>query len=117
MLGAIYEFMTKAEIINEIVSKTGIEKALVQDAIETFLKSVKGNMIEGKNIYFRGFGSFILKKRARKVARNISKNTSIVIDEHFIPKFKPAKGFLDKVKKTDPAKIASNNKKGRRPMA
>ena len=96
--------MTKADIINEIVSKTSIEKNDVQSTIELFLKQIKSNMIEGKNIYFRGFGSFILKKRAKKIARNISKNTAMVIEEHYIPKFKPAKTFMDKVKKSDAVK-------------
>lgn len=96
--------MTKADIINEIVSKTSIEKNDVQSTIELFLKHIKSNMIEGKNIYFRGFGSFILKKRAKKIARNISKNTAMVIEEHYIPKFKPAKTFMDKVKKSDAVK-------------
>ncbi len=85
--------MTKAEVINEIVAKTGVEKAAVQQTIESFFKIVKASMIEGNNIYFRGFGSFVLKKRARKVARNISKNTAMIIDEHYIPRFKPAKVF------------------------
>jgi DNA-binding protein HU-beta len=96
--------MTKAEVINEIVNKTGIGKAEVQQTIETFFKVMKNSMVEGKNVYFRGFGSFILKKRAKKVARNISKNTAIVIDEHYVPKFKPAKTFVDKVKKSDAVK-------------
>ncbi len=96
--------MTKAEVINEIVNKTGIGKAEVQQTIETFFKVMKNSMVEGKNVYFRGFGSFILKKRAQKVARNISKNTAIVIDEHYVPKFKPAKTFVDKVKKSEAVK-------------
>ena len=96
--------MTKAEIINEIVNKTNLDKNEVQTTVEAFLKSVRVNMVEGKNIYFRGFGSFILKKRAKKIARNISKNTAITIDEHYIPKFKPAKTFMDKVKKSDAVK-------------
>lgn len=96
--------MTKAEVINEIVNKTGIGKAEVQQTVETFFKVMKSSMVDGKNIYFRGFGSFILKKRAKKVARNISKNTAIVIDEHYVPKFKPAKTFVDKVKKSEAVK-------------
>ncbi|MCB9262732.1 MAG: integration host factor subunit beta [Flavobacteriales bacterium] len=90
--------MTKAEVINEIAEKTGIERAEVQQTVETFFKVVKSSMAEGNNLYFRGFGSFILKKRAKKVARNISKNTQITIPEHFIPKFKPAKTFVEKIK-------------------
>jgi DNA-binding protein HU-beta len=94
--------MTKAEIITEISEKTGIDKVIVSESLETFFKVMKNNMANGENIYFRGFGSFILKKRAQKVARNISKNTAIVIDEHFIPKFKPAKVFVDKIKTSIP---------------
>ena len=102
--------MTKAEVINEIVNKTGIGKAEVQQTIETFFKVMKTSMVDGKNVYFRGFGSFILKKRAKKVARNISKNTAMVIDEHYVPKFKPAKTFVEKVKKSDTVKKAMNQK-------
>ncbi len=90
--------MTKAEIISEIASKTGIEKIDVQETVETFFKVVKNSMSEGENVYVRGFGSFIVKKRAKKTARNISKNTAIIIPEHYIPSFKPAKVFLEKVK-------------------
>jgi DNA-binding protein HU-beta len=97
--------MTKADIVNNIVNKTGLDKTEVQNTIEAFLKQIKTNMIEGKNIYFRGFGSFILKKRAKKIARNISKNTAMVIEEHYIPKFKPSKTFLEKVKKSDMLKL------------
>lgn len=96
--------MTKAEVINEIVNRTGIGKAEVQQTVETFFKVMKTSMIEGNNVYFRGFGSFILKKRAKKIARNISKNTAMEIPAHFIPKFKPAKTFADKVKKSEAAK-------------
>ena len=96
--------MTKAEIITEISTKTGIEKAHVQEAVESFFKVVRTSMIEGKNVYFSGFGSFIIKMRAKKIARNISKNTAMVIDEHYIPSFKPAKTFVDKVKKSEAVK-------------
>src|SRR5688572_3756403 len=96
--------MTKAEIIAEISAKTGIDKVQVQEAVESFFKVVRTSMVEGKNVYFRGFGSFIVKKRAKKIARNISKNTAMVIDEHFIPSFKPAKTFVDKVKKSEAVK-------------
>ncbi|MBX7202824.1 MAG: integration host factor subunit beta [Bacteroidia bacterium] len=92
--------MTKAEIVAEIAEKTGIEKITVQAAVEAFMKSVKNNISQGNNVYLRGFGSFIVKKRAQKKGRNISKNTTIVIPEHFIPAFKPAKTFSDKVKKS-----------------
>ncbi|MBI1220983.1 MAG: integration host factor subunit beta [Bacteroidetes bacterium] len=96
--------MTKAEVINEIVNRTGIGKAEVQQTVETFFKVMKNSMVEGNNIYFRGFGSFVLKKRAKKIARNISKNTAMEIPAHYIPKFKPAKTFADKVKKSEATK-------------
>ncbi|WP_347157647.1 HU family DNA-binding protein [Pontibacter chitinilyticus] len=90
--------VTKAEVISEIADKTGIDKADVQATIEAFFKVVKDSMADGNNIYVRGFGSFVNKRRAKKVARNISKNTSIIIDEHFIPSFKPSKTFIQKIK-------------------
>jgi DNA-binding protein HU-beta len=90
--------MTKADIVNEISKKTGIEKVYVQKTIESFMETMKESMVKGNNVYLRGFGSFILKKRAKKIARNISKNTTIVIPEHFIPSFKPAKTFVNDVK-------------------
>jgi DNA-binding protein HU-beta len=90
--------MTKAEIVAEISSKTGIEKVAVQASVEAFMESVKGSLAKGENVYLRGFGSFIVKKRAKKTGRNISKNTTIIIPEHFIPAFKPAKTFIGKVK-------------------
>ncbi len=90
--------MTKAEVISEISQKTGIEKADVLTTVEAFFKVVKDSMTEGNNIYVRGFGSFVNKKRARKVARNISKNTSLIIEEHYIPSFKPSKTFVAKIK-------------------
>ncbi len=95
--------MTKAEVVNEIAEKTGIDKVMISESIESFFKIVKNNMAKGENLYFRGFGSFILKKRAQKVARNISKNTAMVIEAHFIPKFKPSKVFLEKIKKNVPS--------------
>ncbi|EMR00773.1 HU family DNA-binding protein [Cesiribacter andamanensis] len=91
--------MTKAEIIAEIAEQTGIDKADVQTTVEAFFDVVKESMASGQNIYVRGFGSFVNKKRARKIARNISQNTAMVIDEHFVPSFKPSKVFIDKVKK------------------
>jgi len=90
--------MTKADIVNDISKKTGIEKITVQKTVEAFMESVKGSLVKGNNVYLRGFGSFIVKKRAKKTARNISKNTTIIIPEHFIPAFKPAKVFVNKVK-------------------
>ncbi|NOZ47963.1 MAG: integration host factor subunit beta [Chlorobi bacterium] len=90
--------MTKADIVNEISKNTGIEKVTVQKTVEVFMETVKGSLVKGNNVYLRGFGSFIVKKRAEKTARNISKNTTIIIPEHFIPAFKPAKTFVNKVK-------------------
>lgn len=90
--------MTKADIINEISKNTGIEKITVQRTVEALMDSVKNSLGRGNNVYLRGFGSFVVKKRAQKTARNISKNTTIVIPEHFIPSFKPAKSFVEKVK-------------------
>ncbi|MBO5656099.1 MAG: integration host factor subunit beta [Rikenellaceae bacterium] len=90
--------MTKADIVNEIAKSTGVEKVLVQEIIEAFMESVKGSLIKQENVYLRGFGSFIIKKRAEKVARDILKNTTITIPAHNIPAFKPAKSFVAKVK-------------------
>ncbi len=99
--------MTKADVIAEIADKTGIDKAEVTNTLETFFSVVKDSLADGENIYVRGFGSFINKKRAKKVARNISKNTAMVIDEHFIPSFKPAKVFVEQVKGSDKAKATA----------
>ena len=90
--------MTKADIVNEIAKATGMEKVAVQKVVESFMENVKCSLSSNKNVYLRGFGSFIVKKRAKKTARNISKNTTIMIPEHFIPAFKPAKVFMAKVK-------------------
>lgn len=90
--------MTKAEVIAEIADKTGIDRGDVTATIEKFFEVVKDNMEEGESIYIRGFGSFVNKKRAKKVARNISKNTAIIIDEHFVPSFKPSKQFVKQIK-------------------
>lgn len=91
--------MTKAEIVTEIANKTGIEKKDVLNTIEAFMEVVKESLSNEENVYLRGFGSFIVKKRAQKTARNISKNTTIIIPEHNIPAFKPAKTFNISVKK------------------
>ncbi len=93
--------MTKADVISEIADKTGIDKGDVTASIEAFFSVVKGSMAEGKNIYVRGFGSFVNKKRAKKIARNISKNTAIVIDAHYVPSFKPSKVFVEKIKSSN----------------
>lgn len=91
--------MTKADIVSEISEKTGVDKSTALTVVEAFMESVKENMIGGNNVYLRGFGSFILKKRATKTARNISKNTTLIVPEHNIPAFKPAKTFATAVAK------------------
>lgn len=96
--------MTKADVINEIAEKTGVDKADVTASIEAFFSVIKNSMAGGQNIYIRGFGSFINKKRKRKIARNISRNTALVIEEHYIPSFKPAKIFINKIKSSDKVK-------------
>ncbi len=90
--------MTKAEIVTAIANKTGIEKVAVQASVEEFMNIVKNSLVKGDNVYLRGFGSFVIKKRAQKVGRNISKNTSVIIPAHNIPHFKPAKSWVNKVK-------------------
>ena len=90
--------MTKADIVSELAKSTGVEKVQVQAIVEAFMESIKTSLTQKNNVYLRGFGSFIVKKRAKKVARNISKNTTITIPEHNIPAFKPAKSFAAKVK-------------------
>ena len=90
--------MTKADIVNEISQKTGIEKIAIEKIVESFMRSVKESMIGGQNVYLRGFGSFIVKKRAQKKARDIGKNKEIVIPEHYVPSFKPSKKFANRVK-------------------
>jgi len=102
--------MTKADIISQISEQTGIDKSDVSTTMEAFFSVVKNNMAEGDNIYVRGFGSFVNKRRAKKVARNISKNTAIIIDEHYIPSFKPSKVFVEKIKRSDRVKNANVEK-------
>src|ERR1700704_4109099 len=90
--------MTKAELVAEISNKTGIEKTIALQTVEATMKVIKNTMAEGENVSLRGFGSFIVKRRAQKLGRIISKNTTIVIPAHNIPAFKPAKTFANKVK-------------------
>ena len=91
--------MTKADIINKIADETGIAKREVAATVEAFMEEIRVSMAENKeNVYLRGFGSFIVKHRAQKTARNISKNTTLVIDAHDFPAFKPAKSFIGKMK-------------------
>jgi len=96
--------LTKADVISEIADKTGIDKGDVSASIEAFFSVVKSSMAAGENIYVRGFGSFVNKKRAKKIARNISKNTAIVIDAHYVPSFKPSKVFVEKIKSSNKIK-------------
>ena len=93
-------------MVAAIAEKTGVQKVDVLVTLETFFKEVKSSLAEGENVYIRGFGSFVIKKRAEKVGRHIKRNEAIVIPEHFIPAFKPAKVFVEQVKdnvKTAPA--------------
>ena len=90
--------MRKADLINRIAEKTGIPKVDVLVTLETLFKEVKETLGEGENIYIRGFGSFITKKRAAKIGRNIKKNTAVEIPEHYIPAFKPSKEFIEQIK-------------------
>ena len=91
--------MTKADIVSEIAKTTGLDRANVLTTVEKFMDVVKDSLISGENVYLRGFGSFIIKVRSEKTARNISKNTTIIIPEHKIPAFKPAKVFMGEAKK------------------
>ena len=91
--------MTKADIISKIVEKTGLPKKDVATTVEAFMNEIRISMAEEReNVYLRGFGTFTVKHRAKKTARNISKNTTMVIDAHDIPAFKPAKSFIEKMK-------------------
>ena len=96
--------MRKSDLINNISDKTGIPKVDVLVTVETLIKEIKGNIAKGENIYIRGFGSFITKKRAAKIGRNIKKNIAVHIPEHYIPAFKPAKEFVAEVKKLQSVK-------------
>lgn len=90
--------MTKAEIVCEIAKQTGVEKQVVMQVVEGMMESIKNSMINGEEVFLRGFGSFIIKRRAEKMARNISKNTMIVIPAHNIPAFKPSRSFQEKIR-------------------
>lgn len=90
--------MTKAEIVAEIAQRTGLEKVNIQATVETFMEVVKDSLAKGNNVYLRGFGSFIIKRRAEKTGRNISRNTTVIIPAHNIPSFKPAKVFMSSIK-------------------
>ena len=90
--------MTKAEIVNEIVTQIGLDKVVVLAVVEATMETIKSSMAKGENIYLRGFGTFLLKKRAEKTGRNITKNTAIIIPAHMIPAFKPSKELVQQVK-------------------
>ena len=90
--------MRKLEIINKVSSKTGIDKGDIQESLEAILFTIKEALINGDSVYIRGFGTFSNKKRAKKIARNISTNTAIILDAHFVPRFKPSKIFTERVK-------------------
>ncbi len=90
--------MRKADLVTAISEKTGIAKVDVLVTLEQFFKEVKDTLTDGENVYIRGFGSFVVKKRAKKIGRHIKKNVAIEIPEHFIPSFKPAKVFVEQVK-------------------
>ena len=94
--------MTKAEIVANISKNTGLEKSEIQVIVDSFMGEIKSAMSSGNNVFLRGFGSFVVKKRARKTGRNIMKNVSIIIPAHNIPSFKPAKTFAEEVKKRVP---------------
>jgi DNA-binding protein HU-beta len=91
--------MTKADIVADIATETGLEKTEVLRAVEAFMGAIKTSLTRGNNVYLRGFGSFIVKERAQKTGRNISKKTTIIIPAHNIPSFKPSKTFVESVKK------------------
>lgn len=92
--------MTKSEIVNEIAVRTGLEKTVIADTLDNFFQVVKSSMVSGNNIYLRGFGTFELKNRKTKVARNIKRNTSLVVPEHYVARFKPSKEFGAQVKES-----------------
>ena len=102
--------MRKADLVAAISEKTGVPKVDVLVTLETFFQEVKGSLAEGENVYVRGFGSFVIKKRAKKIGRHIKKNIAIEIPEHYIPAFKPAKVFVEQVK-TNVTSLPNEKKK------
>jgi DNA-binding protein HU-beta len=100
--------MRKADLVAIISEKTGVPKVDVLVSLEMFFQEVKDSLAEGENVYIRGFGSFIIKKRAKKIGRHIKKNVAIEIPEHFIPAFKPSKVFVERVKDSVPADFDQN---------
>lgn len=102
--------MRKADVVSSIAEKTGIPKVDILVALEAFFKEIKSSLVEGEPVYVRGFGSFILKKRAAKIGRNIKKNVAVEIPEHYIPAFKPAKEFVQAVKESN-HQLSEHNEK------
>ncbi|MDR1372666.1 MAG: integration host factor subunit beta [Dysgonamonadaceae bacterium] len=92
--------MTKADIVSAIAKSSGLDRASVLTAVEGFMEQVSASMISGKNVYLRGFGSFVVKKRAKKAARHIKKGTTLVIPERYVPTFKPSQDFAEKLRKS-----------------
>ena len=97
--------MTKNDIVTQIARETGVSRLTAQKVVESFMGTVQESLAKDKNIYLRGFGSFIIKKRARKLARDISKNTTVIVPEHFIPYFKPSDSFVNKIKRSLGSKV------------
>ncbi len=93
--------MRKADIINKVSLETGIDKSDVQETVEATIITIKKALVEGEGVFIRGFGSFVNKKRAKKIARNISTNTAIILEAHYIPSFKPSKKFIKSVKENN----------------
>lgn len=89
--------MTKSEIVKEISRQTGIDKVSVLSVVEGFMTAVKDSLAHGENVYLRGFGTFQIKRKAEKLARNISKNTTVIVPAHNVPAFKPADSFKEQV--------------------
>ena len=104
--------MRKADLISKISDKTGIPKVDVLVTLETMFKEIKATLTNGENLYIRGFGSFIIKKRAAKIGRNIKKNIAVAIPEHFIPAFKPAKEFVQEIKNSNIKEAPEFNEEG-----
>lgn len=101
--------MTKAEVVSQICEKTGIERADVSETVERFLEVIKEAMAKGENVYIRGFGSFVNKRRAPKLARNILANETMLVPAHYTPTFKPSDVFIDMVKDSDFLKALIDN--------
>ncbi|MDR0733614.1 MAG: integration host factor subunit beta [Dysgonamonadaceae bacterium] len=107
--------MTKADIVNAISRKTGVDKTSALAVVEGFMREVMDSMNSGENVYLRGFGSFVVRKRAAKAARHIKNETTIIIPERFVPTFKPSQYFAEKLRNSLNTKLSAKNaKKGRK---